>query len=217
MTFQKNQNLKDESTHFILTFKKSFLFYLQINMLIYNKMVGINFILNVLIQVFAIFVFLSIFFFTYAAKKEGDVVKNQVNFLVDSFVGNNLNLLPDDIKELIRSKINSIKTDSPENLKINKEIQDSNEKIKNKTIDVCKKIGIALGAIIIISLVLSKKVNYFKKLNLTKIFKETVVILIAVGLTEFLFLTYLGAQFISIDPNIVKAKVFENLSKAFKL
>jgi len=179
-------------------------------------MVGINFILNVLIQVFAIFVFLSIFFFTYASKKEAEVVKDQVKFLIDSFVGNNLSLLPDETKDLIRSKINSIQTDTVQNMVTNMRIKESNDKIKNKTIDICTKAGIAISVIVVISLVLSKKVNYFKKLNLTKILKETVVILIAVAVTEFLFFTYLGAQFVSVDPNIVKAKIFENLSKAFK-
>ena len=41
---------------------------------------NINFILTILIQVTCIFIFLTVFFFTYAAKEEEKVVTEQINF-----------------------------------------------------------------------------------------------------------------------------------------
>jgi hypothetical protein len=55
-------------------------------------------------------------------------------------------------------------------------------------------------------------VSYFKNLDLPKIFKETAVIIIAVAVTEFVFLTYLGSKYTSVDPNGVKAHLIENLN-----
>ena len=44
--------------------------------------------------------------------------------------------------------------------------------------------------------------------------KETVVIIIAVALTEYCFLTFLGSKFVSVDPNMLKAHLFTNLKNS---
>ena len=71
--------------------------------------------------------------------------------------------------------------------------------------------------ILILCVVCSKTsdIQFFKGLNLGHIFKETVVIALFVGITEYVFLTYFGAKWISVDPNVVKAHLFENMAKVF--
>ena len=49
----------------------------------------------------------------------------------------------------------------------------------------------------------NKNNNY----ELNKIISENLVILIGIGLTEYVFLTYFAARFVSIDPNQAKLTV----------
>jgi len=178
-------------------------------------MVGVNFVINVLIQVLCIFAFLTIFFFTYAKNIEGEVVQNQVNFLLDDLSGIHLGSLPENVKAMFKNQLNNLEINTPENENIGKQIEDSNNKIESmsyKTLAIASAIVIG---IVIISFILSKKgVNYFKNLDLSKIFKETFVILIAVGLTEFVFLTYLGSKHVAIDPHLLKAHLLNNIKKS---
>ena len=178
-------------------------------------MVGINFIINVLIQVLCIFIFLTIFFFTYASKIEGEVVENQVTFLLDDVVGIHLDSFPESVKKVMLNQLNSIEVNTPENIEMGKKIDESNNAIKSKTTKILIGLSVAVIIFVITSYVLSKKgVNYFKNLDLSKILKETAVIITAVGLTEFVFLTYIGSKYTSIDPYEIKAHLFGNLKNS---
>ena len=178
---------------------------------------NINFILGIIIQVIAAFTVLTVFFFTYATSVEGEVVKNNVTFMLKNIFGNNLNLLSDDAKKTIQEKIDSIETDSPEFKKVNDQIDASNDEIKKNAFGILKILVVMVAIVVVLSIILSKNTNiqFFKGLNLGHIFKETVVIALFVGITEYVFLTYFGAKWISVDPNVVKAHLFENMAKVF--
>ena len=49
-------------------------------------MINSQFFCNVIIQVTIIFIFLSVFYLTYAKNKEADVVMNNVDFLLKHFI-----------------------------------------------------------------------------------------------------------------------------------
>ena len=66
---------------------------------------NINFILGIITQVITAFIVLTVFFFTYATTVEGEVVKNNVTFMLKNIFGNNLDLLSDDAKQTIQEKI----------------------------------------------------------------------------------------------------------------
>ena len=178
-------------------------------------MFDINFIVNVLVQVLCIFIFLSIFFFTYAAKKEGEIVKNQVNFLIDDTLGIHLNSLPENIKNVLKNKINSINENTPENIEAGNKIDESNDKIKSKTAKILIGLSIAVMLFVAVSYYLSTRgIQFFKNLHLKKIAKETIIIVSFVALTEFVFLTYIGSDYVSIDPHKIKAHLFENIKNS---
>jgi len=183
-----------------------------------NKtMIDINFILTVLIQVVCIFIFLCAFYFTYASKMEGKIVENQVKFLINDIAQHNLHTLPDDKKDILINKLNSIDSNTPENKIKTDKIDASNKQLIDKT----KKIGIILSILIVIMILISfylyKKgtIPFFKNLNLIPILKETGIILLFIALTEYIFVTYFAAEFISIRPNILKAQIAENISNSF--
>jgi len=179
-------------------------------------MIDINFILLVIVQVLCVFIFLCLFFFTYASKKEGDILNSQVNFLINDIAEHNIHLLPNDKKQALLNTINGIKTDTSQNTQAAIDIINSNNKIKAKT----KKIILYLCIIVVLIISISYKFKntgktFFKNLNLKHIFKETGIIIFFIAITEYIFLNYFAAQYISVKPNILKAQVFENISKGF--
>jgi hypothetical protein len=171
-------------------------------------MFNINFVLGVIIQVYVIFVFLTVFFFTYASKKEGEIVKNQVDFVTKDFLATELSLLPDSVKAMIAEKINTIEPDTSRN----KTIEDSNNEIKAKTTKILVSLGVIILVFTATSFFLSTRITFFKDLNLIHILKETAVILFFVALTEFIFLEYFAARFISVEPNLIKSRIYKNLA-----
>ena len=172
---------------------------------------NINFILTILIQVTCIFIFLTVFFFTYAAKEEEKVVTEQINFLIDDAVGANLNILPNKMKEQILSKVNTLEPSSSD---VNEIIKKNNDSIKKKSTTILITISSIVLVIVGVSMYLSKTTEnpFFKSLNITHILKEVFFIVLFVGLTEFVFLTYFASNWVSIDPNKLKAHIFNNLA-----
>lgn len=177
---------------------------------------GINFVTLVLVQVISVFVFLTLFFFTYAAKKEGEIVENQVKFLVNDIVENNLELLPEKAKQEILKSVQGIDPNTPENVKASAKIAESNEKIKQKSKKMLLIMSAAVVLFIVVSLFLKKKgINYFKDLELKHILKESAIVLFFIGLIELYFLNAYAANYVSVKPNIIKAQVCRNISKGF--
>ena len=171
----------------------------------------INKLLSVLLQITCIFIFLTVFFFTYVSNEEKKVVENQIDFLIDNVVGANLNILPNEVKENILSKINNLSSNSD-----NDSIKKSNDSIRSKATKILIILSIVVIVIFILSIYFNKtNVSFFKNLSLSTIFKETGIIVLFVGLTEYIFLTYFGSKWISIDPNVLKAHLFNNLAAGF--
>jgi len=176
---------------------------------------NINFIITVLVQVICIFIFLTVFFFTYAAKIEEQVVENQVLFISKDIVGIHLKSLEPETKEVLLKQVNNIPVDTPENKKIGDEIDKSNDQIKTRTRKIITILSIGVLLIVAITYFLSQRdYPFFKDLNLKTIFKETTVILLSVALTEYYFVRYIGSKYISVDPNRLKAHTLNNISQA---
>ena len=180
-------------------------------------MVNINFTLSVLIQVTCVFIFLTIFYFTYATTKEADIAKSNTTFMINDLFGINANILPESFKKILLSKVNSINPNDPSIVKQDAGIDTNNEAVKKKAYNVLKIVSGTVIILVIISLNLSKKgtIPFFRNLKLGSILKETFIILFFVALTEYMFLTYIISKWISIDPNVIKAHLFDNLAKGF--
>jgi len=165
---------------------------------------NIDNIWGVVLQVSCIFIFLTVFFFTYTANEEKKVVENQVNFLIDNIVGSNINLLPNSVKQSILDKCDKLKSDNSQN----ESIKANNDSIKSKSIIIM----IVLISIVTVITVWLKYNNY---IHLEKLLKETGLIVLFVAITEFLFLTFFASRWISVDPSLIKAHLFNNLAEAF--
>ena len=173
-----------------------------------------EFISIVLCQVIFFFVFITIFFFTYAALTEQNVLKKQISFLIDQTVAPYLKFIKQvdqtDTATLI-DKINGIKI----NKKSDDEVDSNNKQVITKAIKV---LGIAV--LIIIGIIFglyhfskTKNSGFFKSFSLKPVIIESLIILVFVGLTEYVFLTYFGARFISVDINQIKIAIIKKIKE----
>lgn len=177
-------------------------------------MINSQFLCNVIIQVTIIFIFLSVFYFTYAKNKEADVVVNNVDFLLNNFIGQGkINFLSESTRSVIKSKLSN-GTPSPDAIKADNQVEENNDKIIKKTIMTVITVIVCVCCFVLFCFIMNKcKIlpNFFTNLKFKEVFIESAVILLFVGLTEFCFLTFFASKFISIEPNKIKAVFLRNL------
>ena len=162
---------------------------------------------KVFINVILFSVFISIFFFTYGTYIEKSVVSSQMDILTTNLTDSS-KLLGYNTNELITNYINNIKLPD-----LSKEDNDINN-INNNIIYNVIKINLLfiIVSIGILYYVYKKSNNSF---DLEQIISNNLVILLFIGLTEFLFLTFFGSKFISIDPNQTKLSILKSIKKYY--
>ena len=157
--------------------------------------------INVIISVLFISLFIGIFFFTYGAYIESQVVKNQMKFLSED-VAEYINLFGPDVNAYVKTKLNDLP-------KIN--LKEEDEKVEQNNKSVMIKALIANVVFILITIGIVYYLNKTANLNILEVLMKNFIILIFVALTEFAFLTFYGSHMISIDPNKVKYYMVEGI------
>lgn len=157
--------------------------------------------INVIISVLFISLFIGAFFFTYGTHIEGLVVKNQMKFLSED-IGGYINLLGNDINKNIKNKLLELP---------NIDLHEEDEKIKENNSKVMNSALITNIAFVVSTIFIVYYLNQSANLNIKDIIIKNFIILIFIAITKYAFLTYFGADFISIDPNKVKYNVVDNL------
>jgi hypothetical protein len=159
---------------------------------------------KVLTNVLFVSIFIILFFFTYGSYIEKKIVVEQMVFLSKD-IKNFFSIFGKNINDNISKKLNDIPMP-------NLETQDLKAKENNNKIKID-----SLKFIVLFILVISIIVyfNYSKygnnSYNLGNIISENLVILVGIGIIEFVFLTYFGSRYISINPNLVKLTILETL------
>ena len=144
-------------------------------------------------------IFLSVFYFTYASKIEGEIVTEQINITVDSFTKN--------MKDFnISIPLDSINKNKPSLEDQDKKIQESNHEL---IIDATKYIGISTAVIVVIFIVL----YIFYPYNIKDILVSNGILIVFVAIIEFFSLLCISARYQSLDPNQVKLNVINNIDK----
>lgn len=160
-------------------------------------------VIKILINVLLISLFITFFFFTYATTIEKEVIVNQMKFLSEH-ISNGINLLGPDLRNFIRQILSNIKT--PDMEEKDKKVKDSNKIIINKVI----KVNI-LFTLVMVFFILAISYRFSHKFDFFEVIKQNIIILVFIAFTEFAFLTYFGARFISINPNDIKLNIIKQL------
>lgn len=164
---------------------------------------------NVLLHVIVMTSFLIFFFFVIASKIEKNIVDNQIQFLIDEFVGQSFSALSEDKKAQIKSRFKSILND---NDLVNQDnlVKENNKKIENKAI---KYLSIFVSILIIIIIIIG--FIYKWDFNTIKTFIiGSVISLFFIAITEFVFMYFIARNYISTDPNKIREKIIETLHKS---
>jgi len=166
------------------------------------------FFVNIIIHVGVMALFLTIFFFTIAQYFEKKIIEDQINFVIDDFVGNTL-------KPISKDKKNEIKTDIDKAFakqdfsSADQNVIKENKKISNKAWIF---VSILFGTILIIALIcgfIFKWDKYYIKF----LFNSTLLSLIFIAITETLFMYLIAQNFLSADPNKIKSNIIKTLGQ----
>lgn len=161
-------------------------------------------IANVLLSVVLMSAFLGIFFFTYAAHIEKNIVKNQSEqIVIDLTADLNAVLTPKQLSGLRDLVSSYIVTPN-----LSKEDMEINENNKLLT----KKASLAIITFVVIGLTAVFLLSRMENFSLKDILIRNMIILFFVAMTEFCFLTYLAQNYITIDSNFVKYKIINTLA-----
>ena len=169
----------------------------------------ISLLINILIHVFILFIFLSLFFFLYISKKEEDSLNKQVNIICDK--------MPDILKTLDERDTNNIIKWETIKYKAQNEINyndlDLDEYI-NYNNNSLKYVSIAISVtILVLVLLIYFYYNYLlgKDIDISYILKENIIIFIFIGAIEFLFFKNIASKYIPIFPVDISTTLLERI------
>ena len=165
---------------------------------------------NVIMHIILISVFIGIFFFTYGAYLEKEIIKTQVEYLIEDLLGSIKVFMPemsDDVKQRIKDY----------DIKVNEE---DDIKVRNKNKETLKKAFMAITALVVVGVILIFAVlKIMKKQNMSNtkfwktLLKHNAVVLIFIGITYFIFAAYFAKKYLSIDTNHIKKSAIDNIFK----
>jgi hypothetical protein len=147
--------------------------------------------------------FISIFFFTYVASVEGQMVKTQIDDTIKSFMSGTKVLLPSDIREKIKIILDE-KLKAPDMSAQDQDTADNNKKLINQALLI---FGVLLG----IGVVTIGTIWYFYRFSITNVLKYSFLILCIIALTEFLFVTFVIKNYRLIDQNYLNYLIIDTL------
>lgn len=167
-----------------------------------NAVERAEYIAETIMGVILIATFICIFFFTYVSKVEGEVVKSQMSNIVNNLT-NGLQILPDKDKgiNLILKNLKAPDMSSADN-----DVEQSNNELKKKAAKI-------FGTIVVVGVIIIYYLWSKHRFDIKTMIIHSVIILVFVALTEFLFVTLVSKNYQIIDPNYVKYLIAKNLSE----
>lgn len=157
---------------------------------------------RIVMSVLFVATFLTIFFFTVVAKVEGQVVDDQIKYLIGDF-GDSLRLLPPQIRQKLIDQVTSFKKP---------DLSDEDAKVAENNKKIIKKAVI----LIVVSFVIIMLGIYFASrhfgFSMFDVIRDNMIILAFVALTEVVFLFVFAKHYISVDPNYVKKTFVDKIS-----
>jgi len=146
--------------------------------------------------------FIAFFFFTYAKNVERSIVINNVKYIISSLLSDFLKIIPAPLKKVLSDQIDTI---SFANMKADDDnVTKTNSELMYSTIKL-------YGIILAISFTLAYIIALTNNINFGEILISNIIILFVIGLTEYLFLNHVIANYVSADPNKIKNAIIQTL------
>lgn len=149
--------------------------------------------------------FISIFFFTYVANVEGDIIKTQISKVIDDFVSSTgLILTPEQKTQVGKIIVENLSV--PDMSKQDSDVQNTNN-------DLIKKSMIIFGALIGIGIFVIAILWYFYRFDILEILKYSLIMLGVIAMTELLFVTLVTKNYRLIDENYLSYLIITTLQE----
>jgi len=150
-------------------------------------------------------IFISVFFFTYLAKLEGEIIKNQINDVMNDFLTNlNIFLTDDEKKRIGNIILNNFS--NPDMSSEDNETADKNKKLLKKSV-IFFSILLGIGILIILTM------WYINKFSLIDITKYSFILLAVIAVTEIGFANLVTKNYRLIDKNFISYVFLNELEK----
>jgi hypothetical protein len=162
-----------------------------------------NFYIEILIQLFLIFSFLTLFYFFYVIGIERDQFSEGINYAIDSIF--------DDIRANVPFHKDLLKTIKIEDTK-DTQFETKYPKIDKDNSDIfllAMEILVAWFIAVILLLIILYLLGM--KIKLGGILFRNLIIIVCIGLTEYAFLVNVGAKYKTIDANVIKYNIFSSI------
>ena len=157
----------------------------------------IEIIPNILILISLYIVLINILYILYISKSENESLKNNINWLIDSFLPNK-NFIPTEIKNHLLDSLNNVKDDSFKTL--DESEKKMNEDVINKSIKY-SLIGFSIG--ILLAFIWCQYFN----INFGQILLNNSIIIIFILFVEIAFIYIFKHKYIIADSNVIKNKL----------
>lgn len=161
---------------------------------------------SIMMSVMFVSTFICVFYFTYAVHIEQNVIKKQVESIVDDFT-DDLAFLPSSTLGKLKQYTSSVELKGTD--EADAKVEEANKKI---FYDAIKVISISL----VIGLLGITAASFYYKFSMVELLKKNSLILGAIALTEFIFLTCFGQHYMSADPNTVKYELINSIQNSLQ-
>lgn len=175
---------------------------------------GTNYFVHVMLQAMFAFIFLTVFYFSFAVRMEKKEFQDQIQYLTKDLIDSSKNEIISTLSKNAKSQdkyniitvVDGLLDSTGQKIidtatQANETISKNNRKVMSKSFDVlaitCTPI-LVLITILVISGLVDDPFNHFKSACISVFF---------IALTEFSFLMLVTTKFIAADPTQVKTKI----------
>jgi hypothetical protein len=169
------------------------------------------FSLDIMIHTTILFTFLAAFFFLYISKIEQNAFEDEISSLIDDNLGPAIADNKDLLSPIVMSVKPMLKQLQTNYNKPNKYITESNKLIK-----FAAGFVILLLLCIILTIILTAKLDCGKNVNITHIIVENTLVFIFVGMVEFWFFTNIAIKYIPTSPSLMVNTLIDSLKADLK-
>ena len=170
-----------------------------------SEYVDMHMFISIISSVGIVMAFLGIFFFTYAADVEQEIVQINASIVVEDLLDVISPILDDNTKASVITK-----------LKYPDMHYADNEVLKNNKNIMTNALG-KLAIIFFVLITIGYGISYVSKNNYMSIIGLNLVILIFIGLTEYTFLNMIVKKFIAVDTNYIRLLIIKKLKEKFNI
>jgi len=166
---------------------------------------------KIILSVVVISAFIGIFFFTYEAKIEKRIVKQQSDDIIRDFTSEFRSLLP---QPILKDVYNSIEPSlvAPKLSELDQDLSELDQEVRASNEALVKKATRIIVIFVVIGLLLVALLCFIFRINPRDMIISTTITLLFVAIAEYIFVTYLVQNYSTIDSNFVRQKILNILA-----